>query len=196
MIAILAGSSRKNSNTLRVGRAIKRIAGNRGVPESQIKLVDFEDYDVPFYNGENLHKDNLNTFQQKVYDAMQQASLIFFLSPEYNWFPSAEVINLINRFGERQFTECWAGKVFATCGISSGRGGRIPAVQLSYVLNKLINTMNLTSVVSAKMFESQFTPGALDANGNSLGNLEFDKGLELFVDYNLKLNVRLGLNKA
>ncbi len=63
----------------------------------------------------------------------------------------------------------------------------MPAVQLSYVVNKLLNVMNLHSVVSPKMFESQFTTKALDEAGNSLGNAEFDKGLEQFVDYNLTL---------
>jgi chromate reductase len=82
--------------------------------------------------------------------------------------------------------------VFATVGISSGRGGRIPAVQLGTVLNKLIGFMNCHSIVSAKIFESQFTPAVLDENGNSMNNAEYDKGLEEFVSYTLKLSERFG----
>ena len=195
--AILCGSSRKNSNTNKVGLAIKRILLETGVPESEIVMPDFTQYDIPFHNGQNLHKDQFSEFQKSVYDAMSKSDLIFVISPEYNWFPSAEIINLINQFGSKNFMECWSNKVFATCGTSSGRGGRIPSVQLSYVLNKLVSSMDLSSIVSAKMFESQFTQHALDPSGNSVGNTEYDHGLEKFVQYNLELTKKVlpGLSK-
>lgn len=196
MIGILAGSSRNQSNTSRVGFAIRRILLSRGIPDSGIALPDFTQFDIPFSNRGDIGKDKLSPFQQSVYEAMAHSRLVFILTPEYNWFPSAEIINMINQFGSRQFSECWEGKLFATCGISSGRGGRIPAVQLTYVINKLINVMDLHSIVSPKVFESQFTPKVLDAEGNSLGNAEYDAGLEKFVDYNLTLldKIHSGLN--
>jgi hypothetical protein len=49
---------------------------------------------------------------------------------------------------------------------------------------------NFESFVSAKMFESQFTDKALDENGLSLGNEEYNKGLQSFIDYNLKVTER------
>lgn len=186
MIAILSGSSRTNSNTEKVAKAIARILGERGIPEDQILFPDFRQYDFPFMNGGAVTADNLTSFQASVVEAMSKAKLIFVLSPEYNWFPSPEIINMVNHVGAKQFAGCWDKKVFATCGISAGRGGRIPAVQLSYLINKIINVMNFRSTVSAKMFESQFTPDALDEHGNSKGNAEYNKGLELFVDYNLE----------
>jgi chromate reductase len=185
MITIISGSSRPGSNTLRVAKAIKRIIEEKTGLKSAV--IDFAPYDIPFYNGQDLQPAQLSPFQQEVSSAMSHASLIFLLSPEYNWFPSAEMINLIHRFGTPSFKNCWQDKVFATCGVSTGRGGRMPAVQMSYVVNKLLNVMNLHSVVSPKMFESQFTTKALDESGQSLGNAEFDKGLEQFVDYNLTL---------
>jgi chromate reductase len=191
MIAILNGSSRTNSNTAKVGKAIKRILQEHNVPADQIYMPDFTLYDIPFNNGGRIHPGQLSPFQQSVFDAFDKAELIFILSPEYNWFPTAEIINLINQFGTRDFASLWNGKIFATCGISSGRGGRIPAVQMSYVINKLINVMDLHSIVSAKMFESQFTPQVLDVDGNSLGNAEYDKGLEKYVTYNLTLKNNL-----
>lgn len=187
MIGILAGSSRVNANTARVGKAVKRIALQMGVNEDQIIMPDFTQFDIPFSNGHHFGKDKLTPFQHSVYESMAKSDLIFILTPEYNWFPSAEIINLINQYGSKEFAECWDGKLFATCGISSGRGGRIPAVQLTYVINKLINVMDLHSIVSPKVFESQFTPKVLDTDGNSLGNAEYDAGLEKFVSYNLGL---------
>lgn len=186
MIAILSGSSRTNSNTEKVARAIERILQFNGIPESDILRPDFTKYDFPFMNGTPVGPNNLSDFQKEVVNAMHQAKLIFVLSPEYNWFPSAEIINLVNHLGAKDFSSCWQNKTFATCGISAGRGGRIPAVQLSYLLNKIINVMNFRSIVSPKMFESQFTPTVLDHNGNSTGNIEYDKGLEHFVTYNLE----------
>ncbi|MBL7812855.1 MAG: NAD(P)H-dependent oxidoreductase [Bacteroidetes bacterium] len=191
MIGILSGSSRKNSNTARVAKAIQRIAASKGLPVSECIIPDFTQYDIPFANGGHLHKEQLSAFQQSVYDCMKNSHLIFVLSPEYNWFPSAEIINLIHQMGNRDFKECWDGKIFATCGISTGRGGRIPAVQLSYVLNKLINVLDLHSVVSGKIFESQFTNRMLDENGNSAGHEEYDHGLEQYVKYNLELSQKI-----
>lgn len=193
MIAILTGSSRTHSKTASVSKAIRRICISKGIPANEIFLPDFTQYDIPFHNGGDVHKDTLTEFQQSVYKAMASSRIIFLVSPEYNWFPSAEIINMINQFGGRNFQECWENKIFATCGVSSGRGGRIPSVQLSYVVNKLINVMDLHSVVSAKMFESQFTGQVLDQEGNSLGNEEYDKGLEKFVVYNLELDKKIAL---
>ncbi|MBU6323975.1 MAG: NAD(P)H-dependent oxidoreductase [Bacteroidetes bacterium] len=185
MITIISGSARPGSNTLRVARAISRIIEAKTGLKSEV--IDFAPYDIPFYNGQDLNPAQLSPFQQKIADSMGNSGLIFLLSPEYNWFPSAEIINLIHRFGTNSFKQLWDDKVFATCGVSTGRGGRMPAVQLGYVVNKLLNVMNLHSVVSPKMFESQFTTKALNESGESLGNAEYDKGLEQFVDYNLML---------
>jgi chromate reductase len=192
MICILCGSSRQNSNTARVGKAISRLLQNAGFSAEEILMPDFTQYNIPFSNGGRLIPENLNGFQTDAYKALSQSKIVFILSPEYNWFPTAEIINLINQFGNRQFLDCWQNKVFATVGISSGRGGRIPAVQLGTVLNKLIGFMNCHSIVSAKIFESQFTPAVLDENGNSMNNAEYDKGLEEFVSYTLKLSERFG----
>jgi chromate reductase len=184
MLSILSGSSRPTSSTGKVAKAIYHACVAHGISGDQILMPDFTTYDIPFHNAGEVTKTNLSGFQNSVYQAMSKADMIFILTPEYNWFPSAEIINLINQYGTREFSDCWDKKIFVTCGISSGRGGRIPAVQLSYVLNKLINVMDFHSVVSPKMFESQFTGKALDVDGNSLGNEEYDKGLHKFVNYN------------
>ena len=187
MIGILCGSSRANSNTAKVGKAIRRILISKGMESNQIAIPNFENYDIPFSNGGALKPSALSPFSQSVYESMASSKLVFVLSPEYNWFPTPEIINLINQFGKKDFADCWDGKIFATCGLSSGRGGRIPAIQMGYMMNKLINFMNFNSIVSAKSFESQFTPKALDNDGNSLVNAEYDAGLEDFVQYNLNL---------
>ncbi len=190
MVAILSGSARKHSNTLRVANAIKHHILEEA-PEEQVKIIDFNGFDIPSINQGFVNADALTRWQAELFEAMSEASLIFILTPEYNWFPSAEIIQMIHTFGDTPFVKAWQDKVFVTCGVSNGRGGRMPAVQLGYAINKIISVFNFESMVSAKMFESQFTPKVLDENGHSMGNEEYDKGMRAFVKYNLKLDLRL-----
>ncbi|MFM1898049.1 MAG: hypothetical protein RL577_289 [Bacteroidota bacterium] len=185
-IAILCCSSRAHSNTARVGKAIQNHLESKH-PELDVFRPDFVQYDIPFFNEKALSPDDLSPFQGELVNALEQSHLVFLLSPEYNWFPSAEAVNMIHQLGSGRFRACWNNKVWATVGVSSGRGGRIPAVQLSYVINKVIGHLNLQSVVSAKNFESQFTPQVLTAEGQSMGHDDYDKGLFDFIEYNLDL---------
>jgi chromate reductase len=189
MVTILSGSPRKNSNTLRVAKAIKEHFKQVN-PQKPCEIIDFYEYDVPNYNQTPVDVNQLSPWQQKVVDAMSNSQLVFVLTPEYNWMPSAEMLQFIHVFGAPKYKAIWENKVFATCGTSSGRGGRMPAVQLSNTINKVLNVFNFESFVSAKMFESQFTDKALDENGLSLGNEEYNKGLQSFIDYNLKVTER------
>lgn len=186
MITILSGSPRKNSSTLRVARAIMNIIGELD-PSQEVKIVDFNGFDIPSANRGSVNVHHLTPWQAGLYDSMSASSLVFVLTPEYNWFPSAEIIQMLHAMGGGSFAHMWNKKVFATSGTSSGRGGRMPAVQLSYAINKVINVFSFESVVSAKMFESQFTDKMLDEDGRSLGNEEYMRGLVAFVEYNMRL---------
>lgn len=189
-IAILSCSSRAQSNTARVAKAIQnRLESSH--PEIHVFRPDFCQYDIPFFNEKALSPDSLSSFQSELVQALEQSQLVFLLSPEYNWFPSAEAVNMIHQLGSGRFRACWDNKVWANVGVSSGRGGRIPAVQLGYVLNKVIGHLGLQSVVSAKNFESQFTPQVLSTDGTSLGQADYDKGLAEFVEYNFDLAAKL-----
>lgn len=190
MIAILSGSARKNSNTLRVAKAIQHTIKEFS-PNELVKVVDFNGFDIPSINMGSMDPNALSEWQSELYNSMKDASLIFVLTPEYNWFPSAEIIQMIHTLGDRPYASAWQDKVFVTCGVSNGRGGRMPAVQLGYAINKIISVFNFESMVSAKMFESQFTHHVLDENGHSTGSEEYDKGLKAFVSYNLNLNNKL-----
>ena len=187
MITILSGSSRKNSNTLRVAKAIQNQLTTKQI-ESEV--IDFHGYDIPNFNQENINNNQLSEWMSHVNKAMSASDLIFVLSPEYNWLPSAESIQFINQTTSSHFSSMWENKTFAIVGTSSGRGGRLPAIHLSNAINKIISVFNYHSIVSAKIFESQFTSAALDENGNSIGNSEYDKGLHQFIDYSLSISQR------
>lgn len=185
-IQIQAGSPQENSLTLRVAKAIAKQLGT----EHTHSIVDFNQYDIPFINQGSVNADSLTPFQQQLLGGWDSAKLVFVISPEYNWFPSAELINMLHQLGSRQHKNLFDGKVFAFAGVSNGRGGRIPTMQLTTVYNKLINVLSTHSFSSGKTFESQFTQNVLDENGNSLGNAEYDKGLKAFVDYSLDMAER------
>lgn len=189
MVTILSGSPRKNSTTLRVAKGIKNVI-LENYPQEEVSVIDFNGYDIPSMNVKNMNVNDLSPWQQEMYDAMSQSHLIFVLTPEYNWFPSAEIIQMIHTTTSSPFKAMWDNKVFATCGVSNGRGGRMPAVQLGYTINKIISVFNYESFVSSKMFESQFSDKALDHDGNSLGNEEYMKGLKAFVDSGMKMSQR------
>lgn len=189
MITILSGSPRKNSNTLKLAKAIRHILQEQE-PNEEVNIIDYSGFDIPSASQGTVDPNNLSQWQSELYEYTSKARVVFVLTPEYNWFPSAEIIQTIHVMASRHFQSMWDNKIFATAGVSNGRGGRMPAVQLSYAINKIINVFNFESLVGAKMFESQFTDKALDENGQSLGNVEFMNGLKAFVDFNMKLSAR------
>ena len=182
-VAIIIGSSRESSNTARFAKAIKLNLEAREI--SHIRTPDSTQYDIPFLNKGGLSIKTLTTYQTEVYEAVIQADVVFFLSPEYNWTMSAEILNLFHQFGSKDFSKMWEGKTFAFAGVSTGRGGKMPAIDMSRVVGKLVGFFGFKSLISPKIFESQHTTKALDANGASLGNEGYDKGLDEFIDYHI-----------
>lgn len=78
-------------------------------------------------------------------------------------------------------------KVFALAGVSSGRGGRTPALVLNQMLNKVLSFLNFESVVSSKIFESQFTQNCVDLSGKLLDNEGYNQGLKNYLDFTIKI---------
>lgn len=185
-IQIQSGSPRKNSLSLRVAKAIH----NHIHAAHTSSVIDFNNYDIPFLNAGKVNKEAFTPFQKQLIEGWDTADLVFVISPEYNWFPSAELVNTIHQLGSRDYKHLFDNKVFAFVGVSSGRGGRIPTMQLTTIYNKLFNVFSTHAISSGKTFESQFTGQVLDENGNSLGNAEYDKGLGSFIDYSVELTQR------
>jgi chromate reductase, NAD(P)H dehydrogenase (quinone) len=190
-IAILSGSARANNNTIRVGKALANKLTAQG---NKIGLVDFQQYDIPLINQGPVAEEFFTPFQQTLADVMIGAHLIIIITPEYNWSTTPEILNFLHRFGDKKFAKLFDEKVFATVGVSTGKGGKAPALHLHTILNKIISFTGLQSIVSAKIFESHFTKEVLDEEGNSLGNELYDAGLNDFVTYTLAIAERW--NKA
>jgi chromate reductase len=186
-ISILSGSARAHNNTIRVGKAIELRLQQAGHTTT---LVDFVHYDIPLMNQGGIDETNLNPFQQQLADSMQAADVVILITPEYNWSTTPEILNFLHRLGDRKFKHLFNQKVFATVGVSTGKGGKAPALHLHSILNKIISFTDLDSLVSAKIFESHYTKEVLDENGNSLGNEMYDAGLNDFINYTLRIAAR------
>ena len=155
---VISGASRKGSNTWKVSQAIGATLSGLGV---QTHIQSFESYDIPFFNQGFINKDALTPFQKELTSHWEEAKLVVLVTPEYNWLPSAELINMFNHLGSDNFSELFSDKVFAFSGVSTGTGGRLPAVQLSTMVQKIIGFLNLTSVCSPHVFEAQQAAASL-----------------------------------
>ncbi|TDB63326.1 NADPH-dependent FMN reductase [Arundinibacter roseus] len=182
-IALISTSPRKESSSLKVARYLQT-----QFPESKaedIQLVDFEEIDIPMVGRGSLDKNQLTPFQERLLSTWGKADLVIFTIPEYNWITSGELINALHQVSGKPFAELFQNKVFGLVGVSSGRGGRRPCLEINVVLNKLISFQNQYSVISPKIYESHDTGKNLDENGKSTGNEIYEKGIADFVNYTL-----------
>ncbi len=187
-ISIISSSPRKNSSSLRVAKRIKQVIETKDF--SQSLIVNFENYDIPLVGQGEINQAKLTDFQRQLTQVWENSNLLFFIVPEYNWFTSPQLINTIHQLGGEPFSYLFDNKTFAFCGVSSGRGGRMPALEMTTLFNKIISFTNKYSVISPKIYESHETAKNIDENGNSLGNTFYDKSLEQFIDYAINVAER------
>jgi chromate reductase, NAD(P)H dehydrogenase (quinone) len=187
-IAIISTSSRKNSNSLRFSRYLQHVLTE--TDQHEVTIVSFEDYDIPFVGQAGIKPDALTPFQQDLIGAWTAADLVFFALPEYNWTAPPQATNTIHQLGGPPFKHLFDNKVFAMVGISNGRGGRQPALDMTTVVNKTISFTNSYGLVSPKLYESHETPANLDEDGQFVGHEIYAKTARAFIDYSLTVAQR------
>lgn len=186
-VGILSGSARKGNNTLRVAKALKKL-----YPEAVI--VDYQEYDLPNFAEGWVNPEKETAFQSHLINTIKNSDLLIVLTPEYNWFPSAEIINTVHQLAGAAYKHIFDNMVVTNVGVSSGRGGRMPAVQLGYVFNKVFNFFALNSITSPRPFEAQEVTACIDEDGNLLDNDAFNKGFKDYLSYSLKVAKRWHVN--
>lgn len=184
-IAILATSPRDGSNSLKAAKYLQHLLSNVGYTE--VGLFDFRELDIPLVGRGELDKNHLSPAQAKLLSIWKPAELVFFVVPEYNWITGGELINALHQLGSHDFADLFDDKVFAFTGVSNGRGGRRPCLEISVILNKLISILGGYGVISPKIFESHETQLNLDADGVFIGNPIYEKSAREFVDYSLTI---------
>ncbi|GAB3990588.1 hypothetical protein GCM10028807_18080 [Spirosoma daeguense] len=187
-IALISTSSRPNSNSLRFVNYLRHILTEDD--QHEVSVVSFEQYDIPFVGQGTLHADKLTPFQQELISTWNAADLVIFASPEYNWTAPPQATNTIHQLGGPAFKYLFNNKVFAMVGISNGRGGRQPALDMTTVTNKIISFTNSYSIVSPKLYESHETAINLDENGHFIGHEVYARTARAFVDYTLNVAQR------
>lgn len=187
-IVLISTSSRKNSNSLRFVSYLRHVLAEAG--QHEVSLVTFEEYDIPLVGQGSLKKDALTPFQSELIGAWEAADLVIFAMPEYNWTAPPQATNTIHQLGGPAFKHLFDNKVFAMVGVSSGRGGRQPALDMTTVVNKLISFTNSYSIVSPKLYESHETDKNLDENGQFIGHEVYERTVRAFLDYTLNVTQR------
>ena len=186
-VSIISASPRKDSSSLRFTKYLQTHFTKLG---HQVQIADFQEYDLPLVGQGSLQPENLTAFQQHLISTWQAGQLVVVVLPEYNWSTSPQLINTIHQLGSEAFKHLFGERVFAFVGVSSGRGGRIPAANISMLFSKMINFLNQYAVISPRIFEAHETPKNLDAQGNLIGNALFEKGVTDFVQYSLAIAQR------
>ena len=184
-ISVISGSPRKDSNSLRVARAIQRTLTEKG--HNCSRPVDFHEADIPLVGRGSLEANSLTSFQENLVSAIRSSRLVIWVVPEYNWITSGEVINAIHQLGNKDLGDVFHDRVFAMVGVSTGRGGRRPAIELQTLTNKMISFLDKRGIVSPRLMESHETEKNLGPEGESLGNAIYEKTLNSFLDYSLEI---------
>lgn len=187
-ITLISTSSRKNSNSLRFVSYLRHVLAEEG--QHEVSIVTFEQYDIPFVGQGIVRKESLTPFQQELVGAWEAADLVIFAMPEYNWTAPPQATNMIHQLGGPAFKHLFENKVFAMTGVSNGRGGRQPALDMTTVVNKLVSFTNSYSIVSPKLYESHETDKNLDENGHFVGHEVYERTARAFLEYTLTVAQR------
>jgi chromate reductase, NAD(P)H dehydrogenase (quinone) len=183
-VAVISTSPRGGSSSLKVARAVAHAAQAAG---HTAQVIHMEQCDIPMVGRGSVDPAQLTDFQRIFTDQWAAADLVIFTLPEYNWTNGGEFVNMVHQLGGKAYAHLFHQKVFGLVGVSAGRGGRLPAIDASVLLSKIIAFTGGVSVISPKIYEAHEVPKNIDSNGNSLGNEIFDRGLVDFVGYSLTI---------
>ena len=181
-ILIVSTSPRKGSLTLRFSNYLSGEI-KKQLPAADCRLIDFAGFDISPLGKGSFPSETASPFQQDLLLSWEKAGLIIICSPEYNWTASAETFILLERLGNGQFRHFFDNKVFAAAGVSSGRGGRQPALDISRVVSKIIGFLGTSSIVSSKILEVHEAGSNLSEEAASCGNKAFEDSTAAFVRY-------------
>ena len=187
-VLLISTSNRKDSSSLRTAHYLAGLFQTKSI--EWIEIIGFDEFDFPRLGSSSLNRQLLSSFQSNLVLKWSQADLVVFCCPEYNWATNAELYQALEHLGRPEFLDLFQNKVFGMTGVSTGRGGKLSALDAGKVINKLIGFLGGFSIVSPKIFEAHEVRNNIDASGQSLGNPIFERESRLFVDYTFALTRR------
>jgi chromate reductase len=192
-VLVLAASPRKDSLTLRFCLRLEQMLLESPDPV-HVRVLDFNDFDIPPVGKGTFSASSLTPFQSNLVSSWENADLVIICSPEYNWTANAELFIMLDRLGSKAFQHLFHERTFAFAGVSSGRGGRQPALDLQRVMGKVVSFMGGESIISPKIFEAQEVELNIGPGGSAIGESRFHIFLNDFLAYNLRLAKRWKLS--
>lgn len=187
-VFIVCGSGRKDSNSQRFTNYLTEQLLHLGI--TRINAINFEHADIPMVGKGELQLSKLTPFQAELITGWESADLVFLVVPEYNWTTNGEFINALHQLGIPDLAPLFSNKVFAIAGVSAGRGGRRPALDVGIIVNKLINFLDQYAIVSPRIYESHETHVNLNAHGQDTGNHVYAQSVRAFAEYSVNLAKR------
>ena len=95
--------------------------------------------------------------------------------------PTAEMIQFINRFSGNGLNHIWDNRTFATIGLSSGIGGRLPALHLKNMIDEVIGYSKSSGKTVSAIQEVNYVMDVIDIDGNLLENELFNQSFSGFI---------------
>jgi NAD(P)H-dependent FMN reductase len=114
MYTIIAGTNRRDSNSLKVGRTYQRILTEKGISS---KISSLEDLDL------NYRSESMVRFEKEFLIPSQK---FIFIVPEYNGSYPGVLKSLIDL---SLIKDCWYGKKVLLTGVATGKGGNIRGME-------------------------------------------------------------------
>jgi len=168
-IAIISGSMRDEAQSLKVANWLKEHAEKE--LDCTAELLDLHELNLPMFttaqdNGESVGK---------VLKTLEQANATVFVSPEWNGMMSHGLVNMQHYLGNEL-----ANKPVMLVGVSAGRGGSYPVMQM-----RTMGYKNNHYVISP---EALIVQGVNDMfNDHAMNEESSDYPLKQRADYGLKV---------
>ena len=168
-VAILVGSLRKESNNLKLAKALSKLGGGR----FEAKLIQIGD--LPLFN-QDLEAD-FPAAAQRMKKEIEGADAVLFVTPEYNRGMPGVLKNAIDWASRPYGKNSFAGKPGAIVGTSPGAIGTAVA---QHNLRPTLAYLDIALLGQPEIY-LQFKDGLIDFDGN-ISNPDTQKFLQGFVD--------------
>ena len=117
-ITIISASMRSNSQSLKVSNWLRDHAGSLG---AEVEVLDLHALELPMFNDEDVKSESV----ENVLSTLGITDAAIFVSPEWNGMMSHGLINM-----QHYLVHELAHKPVMLVGVSSGRGGKYPVMQM------------------------------------------------------------------
>ncbi len=166
-IAVISGSMRPQSQSLKVTNWLADHLRELGI---NADVLDLDELDLPRYDDSGELSDNV----EKLLGVLNECDAAVFVSPEWNGMMSYGLINMQHYLGKQL-----AHKPVMLAGVSSGRGGHYPLMQM-----RTMGYKNNQYVISPEALLVQGVNEIMNDHEPEVGSV--DESVQARADYALR----------